>query len=97
MSAVISLADLLQAFFMIQQPLFAPDTATESDQLAVAADHAVAGNNQRNRVSVVGIAYSSKSPWAVDGAGHIAVGCGLTKGNFFQLPPDGSMKKRKSL
>ena len=72
---------------MIQQPLFAPDAATESNQLAVAADHAVAGNNQRNRVFVVGIAYGPIGLGAVDGAGHIAVGCGLTKGNFLQLPP----------
>jgi hypothetical protein len=62
MSAVISLADLLQAFFMIQQPLFAPDTATESDQLAVAADHAVAGNNQRNRLLLLALPTARKAP-----------------------------------
>jgi len=73
MSAVISLADLSQAFFMIQQPLFAPDAAAEPHQLAVAADHAMAGNNQRSRVFVVGIAHSPKSLGAIDGPGHIAV------------------------
>jgi hypothetical protein len=35
----------VKLFFMIQQPLFAPDTAAETDQFAVTADHAVAGNN----------------------------------------------------
>ena len=77
---------------MIQQPLFAPDTTAESDQFTVAADHAMAGNNQGHRVFIVGIAHGTIRPGAVNGAGYIAIRGGLAKGNFFQLPPDSFLK-----
>ena len=58
---------------MVQQPLFAPDTGTEADQLAVAADHAVTGDNDRDVVFVVGIAHRTKGSGVADGPGNISV------------------------
>ena len=72
--------------------MFAPDTAAKTDQFAITSDHAVAGNNQGNRVFVVGVAHSPEGPWAADGPGNVSVGGRLTKGNFLQLPPDGFLK-----
>lgn len=77
---------------MLQQPLFAPDTAAETDQFAITSDHAVAGNNQGDWVFVVGVAHSPEGPGAADGPGNVSVGGRLTKGNFLQLPPDGFLK-----
>ena len=45
-----------QAFFMVQQPLLAPDAAAESNQFAVAANHAVTGNNHGHRIFIIRVA-----------------------------------------
>ena len=82
----------LKPFFMIQQPLFAPDTAAETDHFAVTADHSVAGYNHGNGIFVVSVAHGPKGLRAVDGPGNVPVGGSLTKGNFLQLPPDGFLK-----
>lgn len=58
---------------MIQQPLFAPDPGTEADQLAVAADHAMTGDDNRDIVFVIGIAHGTKGLRAADGPGNIPV------------------------
>ena len=58
---------------MVQQPLFAPDSGTEADQFAVAADHTVTGNNKGNPVFVVGVAHGAKGLRAADGPGNISV------------------------
>jgi hypothetical protein len=80
------------ALFMLQQPLFTPDTAAETDQFAITSDNAMAGNNQGNRVFVVGVAHSPEGSGAADGPGNVSVGGSLAKGNFLQLPPDGFLK-----
>jgi hypothetical protein len=77
---------------MRQQPLFAPDPAAKTDQFTITSDHAVAGNNQGNRVFVVGVAHRPEGPGAADGPGNVSVGGRLTKGNFLQLPPYGFLK-----
>ena len=58
---------------MVQQPLFAPDSGTEADQFAVAADHAMTGDDNRDVVFVIGIAYGAKCPRIADGPGNISV------------------------
>jgi hypothetical protein len=40
---------------MIQQPLFAPDTAAETDQFAVTADHPVADGVCFNEILLYGL------------------------------------------
>lgn len=35
---------------MVQEPRFAPDTGTEADQFAVAADHPMTGDDNRDGV-----------------------------------------------
>lgn len=64
---------LSKAFFVIQQPLFAPDSGTEADQLAVAADYPMTGDDNRDGVFVVGIAHGAKGLRATDGPGNISV------------------------
>ena len=77
---------------MAQQPLLAPDAAAETDHLTVAADHPVAGNDQRYPVFVVGVAHGAKGLRTADRPGNIAVGGGPTEGYFLQLSPDGFLK-----
>ena len=72
-----STAGAQQASFRVQQPLLAPDAAAESAQFAVAADHAVTGNNHGHRIFIIHVAHGSEGLRAADGAGHIPVGGGL--------------------
>ena len=58
---------------MVQQPLFAPDSGTEADHFAVAADHAMTGDDNRDVVFVIGIAHGAKCPRVADGPGNISV------------------------
>lgn len=64
---------LSRPFFMVQEPLFAPDTGTETDQLAVAADHPMTGDDNRDVVFVVGVAHGTKGLRVADGPGNISV------------------------
>jgi hypothetical protein len=41
--------------FMVRQPLLTPNKAAEADRSAVAADRSMAGNDEGDRVFVVGI------------------------------------------
>jgi hypothetical protein len=60
-------------FLMVQQPLFTPDSGTEADHFAVGADDPMTGDDNRDIVSVIGIAHGAKCPWASDGPGDISV------------------------
>jgi len=58
---------------MVQEPLFAPDSGTEADQFAVAADDPMTGDDNRDVVFVVGVAHGAKCPRAADGPGNVSV------------------------
>lgn len=64
---------LSKAVFMVQKPLFAPDSRTEADQFAVAADYPMTGDDNWDGVFVVGIAHGTKCMRATDGPGNISV------------------------
>ena len=79
-----------------QQPLLPPQPSPVTRQLrpAAAADDAVTGDDDRNRVASVGRADGAHGFGVVDGRGDRAVTCGLAVADAEKLLPDLALKGR---
>ena len=79
-------------FFEIQQVGFHAQTSGIADQCARAADHAVAGDDDGDRVAVVGHAYRAAGRRAADLRRDLAVGAGLAVRDRPQGLPHGLLE-----
>ena len=80
-------------FFEIQQVGFHAQTSGIADQCARAADHAVAGDDDGDRVAVVGHAYRAAGRRAADLRRDLAVGAGLAIRDRPQGLPHGLLER----
>lgn len=67
---------------MFQQPLFALDPAPIADHLAVRADDPVAGDDDANRILIVGHSHGPKGLRLADSLRHVSVGDHLSVRDF---------------
>ncbi len=76
------------AEFQIEQDLLAPNTAAETRQGAIGPDHAMAGNDNRQRILPAGFANRPAGRRCLpDISRNLAVGGGLAIGDFQHPPP----------
>ncbi len=73
---------------MAQEPFLAPQTAAETGQRAVRTDTAVAGNDDRDPVGIIGLSHRPKCRRLADRTGQIAVGTGFPERHIEKLFPD---------
>src|SRR5947209_822584 len=78
----------------VEQPALAVDAAAVPGQLAVAADDAVAGNDDGDRVLAVGQPDGAAGFGVADPLGQLAVGDGLAVGNVCKCLPYPPLEQR---
>ena len=74
--------------FQVEQILFGPEASAVAGQVAVAADDAVAGEDDGDGVGAVGIGHSPDGFGESDGGGQFTVGHCLSVGDVGELLPD---------
>ena len=74
--------------FQVEKILLGPEASAVAGQAAVAADDAVAGEDDRDGVGAVGIGHCPDGPGGSDGGGQLSVGGGLPVGDAGELLPD---------
>jgi hypothetical protein len=79
--------------FVRQQPALDRQSAAVTHQVAVAANHAVAGQDDRKRIGAVGSADRAHRAWAADPLGDVFVAYGFAVGNHQQRAPDFKLKR----
>ena len=77
-----------------QKPLFRRQPAGVADQGAVAPDDAVAGDEQRQGVAVVGAAHGAAGLFVAEGAGDVYVGARFAIGYLAHFLPDAQLEGR---
>src|SRR5262249_44143519 len=80
--------------FVVEQPFLAFEAPAVAGERPVGADHAMTGNNDRNRVPPVGKADGARSRRLPDAARQLAVRDRFTEGNLAQLLPHFFLKCR---
>ena len=96
-----SLADLLEeaalrarhSMLSFEQRLFEVQTAAETDQFAGAADHTVAGQNDRKRIASVCGSHCPCCSWSADPVGELPVRHGLAVRNLREGVPDAELER----
>lgn len=73
--------------FVAKQPLFAMQPACIPRQAAIAANHAVAGDHDRNGVAPIGGAHGADGFFVAKSMGLVHVGARLPKGDFLEKLP----------
>lgn len=77
---------------MFEQPFFTPDFSCVADQLAAFSYYAMAGEENRKRVSVVGKPNGSGGFRVSDASGDRSVACGDAAGELAQFGPNALLK-----
>jgi len=80
--------------FMIQQPFLAPESAPIADQVAVRADHPVAGDDKCYGIPIIGASNCTVGTGMVDGPRHVSIRGGLSIWDFLESLPDEFLKRR---
>ena len=80
--------------FVLQQPDLPLQTGTEPDQGTPGPNHAVAGNDDRNRIASIGPADRPTGRGLPDGPGDFLIAGGGPKRNLPQRLPDPPLKRR---
>src|SRR5215469_5476258 len=81
-----------QSAFELQQFALYVESAAVATQSSVGRDHAVAGNDDRNRVAVVGQSHRAKALRPSNRPSYVGVGPGLAVRDFEQSFPAGELK-----
>src|SRR5262245_46795792 len=90
-----SLSSLRQSLsFEFKQEFLALDAAAVAGQLAVRPDHAVAGNDDRDRVAAIRRADSARGFRIADPPRQLAITDRRAVGNLSQFGPDTLLKRR---
>src|SRR3954452_2116939 len=79
---------------VVEQPCLAVEPPAVPGQGAVAADDAVAGDDDRDRVAAVGEADGTCGAGTPDASRQLAVADPLTEGDAHQLVPDAALEGR---
>ena len=88
---------LVEAYaFDLEQPLLAFDAAAVAAKMVPGLDDAMARDNDRDRIDVIGLAHRAHRPRRVDLLGHASVGAHLAPGDFAKRVPDAKLKVRPS-
>src|SRR5437868_5674063 len=75
-----------------QEAPFERQSATVSHQFASAADHAMAWDHNRHRVSAIARANGAHRLWRSDGSRNLEITSRFAEGNSLQLLPDAFLK-----
>src|SRR3954466_7891390 len=76
-----------------EQPALALDAAAVADQLAVGANHPVAGDHDADRVRAIGQADRAHRRWAADRARDVTVGSAFSARDPAQRAPDRALER----
>src|SRR5438477_10429987 len=77
---------------VLEQPALAGEAATVAGETLVGADHAMAGDHDRDRVLVVGETDRARGLRLADPFGDLSVGARLGVGNLEQRLPDRALE-----
>src|SRR5882762_7644166 len=77
----------------LEQSSLALQPASVAGQRSVGADHAVAGNDDRDRIAGVGEAHGARRRGMADAPRDLAVADGLAVGNVLQGAPDEPLER----
>src|SRR5437016_7854579 len=77
---------------VIQQPALSLQSAAVADQRARGADHAVAGDENRDVISAIGGADGAAGAGPADGPGLLAIASGFAEPNRAKIFPDAKLE-----